>query len=92
VKCEVVAPTLVAVKMHAVIEALQSLRGIAQISAVSIMAELGELSSFARPRQLMGYSGARHGTWYRLLSAQITTPPSCCARSGCSHIEHLSLQ
>jgi len=45
------------VKMRVVIEALQSLRGIAQISAVSIVAELGELSRFAHPRQLMGYSG-----------------------------------
>ncbi|MGB6604172.1 MAG: IS110 family transposase [Steroidobacteraceae bacterium] len=46
------------VKMRAVVEALQSLRGVAQISAVSIVAELGEVSRFARPRQLMGYSGA----------------------------------
>ena len=46
------------VKMRAVIEALQSLRGIAQTSAVSIMAELGEVSRFERARQLMGYSGA----------------------------------
>jgi len=46
------------VKMRAVVEALQSLRGIAQISAVSIMAELGEVSRFAGARQLMGYSGA----------------------------------
>jgi transposase len=46
------------VKMRAVVEALQSLRGVAQISAVSIMAELGEVSRFARARQLMGYSGA----------------------------------
>jgi len=46
------------VKMRAVIEALQSLRGIAQISAVSIMAELGEVSRFEHARQLMGYSGA----------------------------------
>lgn len=44
-------------KMQAVIQALQSLRGIAQVSAVSIMAELGEVSRFAKPRQLMGYSG-----------------------------------
>lgn len=46
------------VKMRAVIEALQSLRGIAQLSAVSIMAELGSISRFEHPRQLMGYSGA----------------------------------
>jgi transposase len=45
------------VKMRSVIEALQSLRGIAQVSAVSIMAELGEVSRFAHARQLMGYSG-----------------------------------
>ena len=45
------------VKMRAVIEALQSLRGIAQISAVSIVAEVGKLSRFEHPRQLMGYSG-----------------------------------
>jgi transposase len=44
-------------KMRAVIEALQSLRGIAKVSAVSIMAELGEVSRFQNPRQLMGYSG-----------------------------------
>lgn len=46
------------VKIRAVIDALQSLRGIAQISAVTIMAEVGELSRFEHPRQLMGYSGA----------------------------------
>jgi transposase len=45
-------------KMRAVIQGLQSLRGIAQISAVSIVAELGEISRFAKARQLMGYSGA----------------------------------
>ena len=38
--------------------ALQSLRGIAQLSAVTIMAEVGELSRFEHPRQLMAYSGA----------------------------------
>jgi transposase len=44
-------------KMRAVIQGLQALRGIAKISAVSIVAELGEVSRFAHPRQLMGYSG-----------------------------------
>ena len=44
-------------KMRAVIEALQSLRGIAKVSAVSIMAELGEVSRFESPRLLMGYCG-----------------------------------
>lgn len=45
-------------KMRAVIQGLQSLRGIAKVSAVSIVAELGEISRFAKPSQLMGYSGA----------------------------------
>jgi transposase len=45
-------------RMRAVIEALQALRGIALVTAVTIAAELGELSRFATPRQLMGYSGA----------------------------------
>jgi transposase len=45
-------------RMRAVIDALQALRGIALVSAVTIAAEVGELSRFAKPRQLMGYSGA----------------------------------
>jgi transposase len=44
-------------RMRAVIEALQALRGVARISAVTIVAEVGELSRFARAPQLMGYSG-----------------------------------
>jgi transposase len=44
--------------MRAVIAALQALRGIALVSAVTIVSEVGELSRFARPSQLMGYSGA----------------------------------
>jgi len=45
-------------RMRAVIDALQAMRGIALVSAVTIVAEVGELSRFATPRQLMGYSGA----------------------------------
>ncbi len=44
--------------MRAVIEALQALRGIAQVAAATVVAEVGSLSRFVRPRQLMGYSGA----------------------------------
>jgi transposase len=44
-------------KMRAVIEALQALRGIAQVAAVTIVAELGEISRFSGARQLMGYGG-----------------------------------
>jgi transposase len=41
-----------------VVKGLQALRGMAQISAVTIAAELGNISRFAGARQLMGYSGA----------------------------------
>lgn len=53
-----VALEAVPAPMRAVIEGLQALRGVARLSAVSLVAELGELSRFAHPRQLMGYSGA----------------------------------
>ena len=44
--------------MRAVIAALQALRGIALISAATIVSEVGECSRFAKPQHLMGYSGA----------------------------------
>jgi len=44
------------------VRGLQALRGIAHISAVTIAAELGNISSrFQRARKLMGYSGAFPG-------------------------------
>lgn len=52
-----VAVTTAPPQMRAVIDALQALRGIAKVSAVTIVAELGELSRFTRAPQLMGYSG-----------------------------------
>ncbi len=42
---------------RAVIEALQALRGVAQITAATIVSELGSLARFPSPRLLMGYSG-----------------------------------
>ena len=44
-------------QIRAVIEALQALRGVAQITAATIVSELGSLSRFPSPRNLMGYSG-----------------------------------
>jgi transposase len=43
--------------IKAVVEALQALRGVARLSAVTVAVEVGSLSRFERPRQLMGYSG-----------------------------------
>jgi transposase len=44
-------------EVAAVVEGLQALRGIAQLSAATIVAEVGVLSRFEHPRKLMGYSG-----------------------------------
>jgi transposase len=44
-------------QIRAVIEALQALRGVAKITAVSIGAEVGSFARFQSPRPLMGYSG-----------------------------------
>ncbi|CAB3391264.1 IS110 family transposase [Kyrpidia spormannii] len=40
-----------------VIQALQTLRGVAEVTAVSLVAEVGEFSRFRNPRQLMAYAG-----------------------------------
>ena len=45
-------------QVQEVVKGLQALRGIAEISAVTIVAELGNIARFDTPRQLMGYSGA----------------------------------
>jgi transposase len=45
-------------EMRAVIAALQTLRGVRQTTAATLVAEIGPLSRFQHPRQLMAYSGA----------------------------------
>jgi transposase len=52
------AVKLAPVGMQEVIRGLQALRGVAEISAVTVVAELGRVSRFENARQLMGYSGA----------------------------------
>lgn len=51
--------------IRAVITDLQALRGVAKITAVSIVAEVGSFSRFENPRSLMGYSG--------MVSSEFTT-------------------
>ena len=43
--------------MKAVVEGLQALRGVARLTAVTMVAEVGEFSRFSKPAQLMGYAG-----------------------------------
>ena len=75
-------------KMRAVIAGLQSLRDIAKISAVSIVAELGEISRFTQPRQLMGYSGAvsrEHSSGERVQRGSIS-------KAGNAHLRRIVVE
>lgn len=40
-----------------VIQALQTLRGVAEVTAVTLVVEIGQFSRFSNPRQLMSYAG-----------------------------------
>jgi len=51
------AVKLASPQVQEVVRGLQALRGIAEISAVTIVAELGQIARFETARQLMGYSG-----------------------------------
>jgi len=44
-------------QMKAVIDALQALRGVAKITATTLVTEVGNFSRFVRPKLLMGYGG-----------------------------------
>jgi transposase len=44
-------------QMKAVIEALQALRGVARLTATTLVTEVGNFSRFAKPKLLMGYGG-----------------------------------
>jgi len=43
--------------LRAVIDAVQALRGIAPLTAITLVTELGSMARFAKARQLMGYTG-----------------------------------
>jgi transposase len=61
--------------IRAVIEALQALRGVAQTTAATIVSEVGLLSRFQSPRQLMGYSGlvcSEHSSGNRIQRGALT--------------------
>ena len=44
-------------RLHPVVKALQALRGVAPIVAATTIAEIGDMSRFENPRQLMAYLG-----------------------------------
>jgi transposase len=62
-------------RLRPVVEALQSLRGISLISAATIVSELGDLTRFDNPSQLMAYLGLiplEHSTGNTIIKGPIT--------------------
>ena len=70
------------------IAALQSLRGVGVITAVTLVAELGDLGRFPTPRPLMAYLGlvpSEHSSGASQRRGRIT-------RAGNSHVRHVLVQ
>jgi transposase len=60
-----------------VVAALQTMRGMALVNAATLIAELGDLSRFANPRQLMAYLGlvpSEHSSGASIKRGGITKP------------------
>jgi transposase len=75
-------------RLRAVIDAVQALRGVALVTAVTLAAEVGEFSRFATPRQLMGYSGAvasEHSSGERIQRGGIT-------KTGNAHLRRVIVE
>jgi transposase len=71
-----------------VIEALQALRGIAKVSAVTLIAELGSVSRFSHPRELMGYTGIvsrEHSSGERIRRGAIS-------KTGNAHVRRIVVE
>ena len=82
------AVKLAPARMQEVIRGLQALRGIAEIAAVTVVAELGQISRFEGARQLMGYSGAvpsEESTGQRQRRGAIT-------KAGNAHLRRIAIE
>jgi transposase len=67
---------------------LQASRGVAKITAVTIVSEVGALSRFPNPRQLMGYSGlvaSEFSSGNRILRGHIT-------KTGNAHLRRVLVE
>jgi transposase len=68
-----------------VVAALQTMRGMALVNAATLIAELGDLSRFANPRQLMAYLGlvpCEHSSGASI-DAAASPKPATARRAGC---------
>jgi transposase len=80
---EALARSIVGWRFESVVAALQALRGIDQISAIGLVAEIGDIGRFAHPRQLMGYLGlvpAEYSSGDRVARGSITKTGNTHAR------------
>jgi transposase len=71
--------------MQAVIEALQALRGVAKLTAVTIVTEVGTFKRFRRPTEMMGYTGlvpSEYSSGQREAKGGIT-------HTGNAHLRHV---
>jgi transposase len=71
-----------------VVSALQALRGVGKMTAITIVAEVGQLSRFAKARQLMGYSGtvaSEHSSGERTCRGGIT-------KTGNAHLRRVLVE
>lgn len=75
-------------QMKAVIEALQSLRGVAKITAVTLAVEVGTFKRFERATQLMSYTGmvpSEHASGARRYQGAIT-------KTGNGHLRRVLIE
>ncbi len=70
-------------RFEPVVGALQALRGVAAITAIGLVAEIGDLGRFVHPRKLMGYLGlvpSEHSSGERTSRGSITKTGNAHAR------------
>lgn len=75
-------------RMHSLVSAVMTLRGLDLIAATTLIAELGDLRRFAHPRELMGYLGlvpAEHTTGSKRRLGAIT-------KTGNSHVRRVLVE
>jgi transposase len=68
-----------------VVEALQAMRGVAKLTAVTIVTEVGTFQRFRKPTELMGYTGlvpSEYSSGGREAKGRIT-------RTGNAHLRHV---
>ncbi len=75
-------------RLNPVVKALQALRGVAPIVAATTIAEIGDMSRFENPRQLMGYLGlvpSEHSTGESVHRGSIT-------KTGNGHVRRVLIE